>query len=425
MVTRLAIGTSAVARAVRISCALALALGAVLPSGAADYRVTKTTDDTGPCLPGDCSLRAAILAANSNPGEDHVYLGSGTFALTIAGVGENLALTGDLDITDVGTSTRIHGSGPGVTVVDAQGLDRVFHVLPGAHAIFQGLTITGGGHPAQGGDGGGGIWDEGLGSYIYSCEITGNSTGAAPDLYGGGVDYSGPGAGFTLSMSTVSDCSATGGGGGLAVRDASANSNLIFSTVVGNSAPYGGAVYVVGASHLDNATISGNFSSESSPGVFVLGEVQLREATLFQPLGIAILNGLQGHVELTNTAILGQCSALGTWVTNGGNLESSGDTCHLGSSDLTNVVTTQVEPLAWNGGPTMTHRFGAGSLAVDFPGAHPQGGGYDQRLLRRPQDGDGDGNPIRDVGAVEAAFGELVSHSFESGFTTGWSATSF
>jgi hypothetical protein len=52
----------------------------------------------------------------------------------------------------------------------------------------------------------------------------------------------------------------------------------------------------------------------------------------------------------------------------GHNIESPGDTCGLTHpSDLDNVITDALKlgPLQDNGGPTMTHALGAGSVAID------------------------------------------------------------
>ena len=74
---------------------------------------------------GQCSLREAVIAANSDtasgstPGEcpagsgsDVITLGAQTYTLSIAGVGEDSGLTGDLDITNDLTinKTLISGS---------------------------------------------------------------------------------------------------------------------------------------------------------------------------------------------------------------------------------------------------------------------------------------------------------------------------
>src|SRR6266851_8325054 len=84
-------------------CGLALLAPGVGLEGraeAASFTVTRT-DDPAPsgCLVGDCSVREAIIAANSSPGST-VTIPAGTYTLTIAGtgVGENNAAVGDLDI---------------------------------------------------------------------------------------------------------------------------------------------------------------------------------------------------------------------------------------------------------------------------------------------------------------------------------------
>src|SRR2546425_4440555 len=50
--------------------------------------------------PQCCTLRAAIQASNANVGTDTIVLPGGVYTLTIAGRNEDLAATGDLDITD-------------------------------------------------------------------------------------------------------------------------------------------------------------------------------------------------------------------------------------------------------------------------------------------------------------------------------------
>jgi hypothetical protein len=297
----------------------------------------------------------------------------------------------------------------------------VFHVVPSACGVLRGLTITGGGNVAQGGDGGGGIWSQGEALVVENCELTDNTTGFGSDLYGGGINVSGEDAYAVMERSTISNCAAPTGGGGIAVGDPTADLYVTTSTFYDNSSFYGGAVFVAGYLGLSISTITGNSSPEGAPGVFNLGTVDMVHVTLVEPTDIAFLNGLQGEVGLTNTAIIGQCSSIGTFTTHGGNMESPGNTCQLGSSDLTDVADAHIEPLAWNGGPTMTRRFQADSVAIDFAGvASPSF--IDQRMVRRPQDGNGDGSSVGDIGAVESIFGEIIVHTFESGFTTGWSA---
>src|SRR5579862_4609572 len=73
-------------------------------AAAATFVVDRTDDDASATactnMPNDCSLRGAIIAANAAGGADTVMVPAGTYNLTIKGVGEDMAATGDLDITD-------------------------------------------------------------------------------------------------------------------------------------------------------------------------------------------------------------------------------------------------------------------------------------------------------------------------------------
>jgi len=99
---------------------------------------------------GSCSLREAIINANSNStsgsidcaagintGVDEIILAAGTYTLSIVGRSEDASLTGDLDITDIdtnGASLVITGATDGVsgaptTIIDANDIDRVFDIF--------------------------------------------------------------------------------------------------------------------------------------------------------------------------------------------------------------------------------------------------------------------------------------------------------
>jgi hypothetical protein len=102
---------------------------------------------------GQCTLRAAVIAANSLPGGDTITFGvAGTFALGLHGSGDDASLNGDLDMTDDLTLT---GSGKSKTVVDGDGTERVFHLDPlgsGPTLRMTGLTTSGGTVAGQGGE---------------------------------------------------------------------------------------------------------------------------------------------------------------------------------------------------------------------------------------------------------------------------------
>src|SRR5437867_516006 len=76
------------------------------------------------------SLRAAIIAANSNHQNDTINLQSGNYALTIANVAgqENAAAQGDLDLTEANRSITFVGAGQGTTTIDGGDLDRVCQI---------------------------------------------------------------------------------------------------------------------------------------------------------------------------------------------------------------------------------------------------------------------------------------------------------
>lgn len=107
---------------------------------ALQFQVTRFDDPAfGTCLPGDCSLRAAALAANANPGIDTVNIPAGNYQLQIAGFGEDAGLTGDIDITE---DLSLVGAGSGLTIIDSMGVDRVFDITAGAKVDITGMAIN-------------------------------------------------------------------------------------------------------------------------------------------------------------------------------------------------------------------------------------------------------------------------------------------
>src|SRR5437879_12634228 len=87
---------------------------------------------------GVCTLRAAIQASNANAGTDTIVLPAGTYTLTITGRNEDLAATGDLDITD---PVNITGAGASSVIIDGNGIDRVFDVFANGTNTISGVTI--------------------------------------------------------------------------------------------------------------------------------------------------------------------------------------------------------------------------------------------------------------------------------------------
>src|ERR1700722_7225080 len=118
------------------------------------FFVTDTNDGVG-----INSLRGAIIDANRIGGNNTIIHGQQfgqqfvqrrsnnqrIFRLTISGVDEDNAQTGDLDITR--GNLTISGMSPSVTI-DATGLgDRVFQIFKNAHLTLENLVIKGGTAP--------------------------------------------------------------------------------------------------------------------------------------------------------------------------------------------------------------------------------------------------------------------------------------
>ncbi len=263
---------------------------------------------------GMLSLRQAILDANAAPRPDTIVVPAGTYTLTRAGINEDAGLTGDLDLTG---KVTIKGAGASATVVNAAGLDRVFHVHSNSQATLSGLTIEGGAvspldqfpDQFQGFANallpGGGILNEGT-LTVRDCTLSGNSTPEV-DLRSGGY-ITGVGGGIanlgtlTISNSTLSGNSAGDWGGGIENYDGSMTvSNCIVSgnfsylgggidnewtmtvrdsTLSGNSAVGGGGIQNIGALTISNTTLSTNSAIGGGGGIFNIGALTISNSIL-------------------------------------------------------------------------------------------------------------------------------------------------
>lgn len=130
-----------------LAAVFAVALAALMlaaPARAATFTVTKTGDTADGACDADCSLREAVIAANASADDDTIVLPAGTFLLSLAGVDEDAAATGDLDVANGVGELLIVGAGRSDTTIDGGGIDRVFDVLEDAELELRDLTVTGG-----------------------------------------------------------------------------------------------------------------------------------------------------------------------------------------------------------------------------------------------------------------------------------------
>jgi CSLREA domain-containing protein len=129
-----------------------IALGADLQAvhGLADAAISVTTPYDELNSDGDCSLREAIHAANTDSRADACPAGSGSdiiqlrgqvYRLAIAGFLEDENATGDLDIS---SHVTLAGKGRARTIIDAQRIDRTIDIHGAPRVTIRALTLLGG-----------------------------------------------------------------------------------------------------------------------------------------------------------------------------------------------------------------------------------------------------------------------------------------
>lgn len=359
---------------------------------------------------GDCSLREALVAANTNSpvdacpaglGADEILLPVGNFRLTLRGDDDD-ANAGDLDILEAVT---IHGAGKDQTILDAQNLqDRIFHILASGDVDISRLTIQNGMETGGGLLGGGGILNESGNLTLQEVTLRDNQT----NKVGGGLDNA---ANATLINVYIAGNHAAAGGGIF-------NGGSLFiqsSTLSGNSAnDTGGGLDNALNATLENVTVSANTTpittTASGGGIFTDGPLFLLNSTI---AGNSIGINNQDVVRVKNTMVVNSlsgenCAGTGSFITEGNNLDS-GDSCNFNSAGDLVMTDPMLGPLTDNEGPTLTHALLPGSPAIDAANDLdcPT---HDQRGAARPADGDGDQAELCDIGAFEflGVFPEFV-----------------
>lgn len=240
---------------------------------------------------GATSLRAAIQEANALAGDDVIILQSGTYTLTRTGTGEDASFTGDLDVT---SNLVILGAGAGRTFIDANEIDRVLDVRPGANLILSGVTIRNGAEINAAGIRNAGALE------LKDSIVTGNDASGAINSLGGGIGnasgtltlsgvtvsqntatvhggglYSSGGT-VTITDSTFSTNSATSDGGGISIFTGSLQ--IAGSTVTGNTAGIDGGGLSADAAvvTVTETTVTGNSATDDAGGLNVINSGQLR-----------------------------------------------------------------------------------------------------------------------------------------------------
>ena len=217
-------------------------------AGGSVLTVTKQQDTNDGTCDADCSLREAIIAANSADDPSTIIVpASGTPYLITNGVGDDTGQHGDFDIL---MPITIKGAGIDQTIIDGNAHDTVFHVLPGGDLTLSDVTVTNG---------------------------DGTQTTAVGGIYAQGD--------LTLDSSNVRDN--VGGPQGAGGIYATANLTITDSVISGNHSRASGtggihSTGVTGETKISNTTIDANVSSGTSSvgGFFMEDNGDLADLTV-------------------------------------------------------------------------------------------------------------------------------------------------
>ena len=321
------------------------ALGVMPLVGCGDTNVTVYCGTDGSGGSGGTDLITPNFPCSEQGIRDAIAEGGGPHAFDCDG------LTTVTTEAEIAIDNNVILDGLGTLIVDGNESHPVFSVQEGVIAELRRFTITGG--------------------------------ATIPDVEeGGGIRNHGT---LTVTDSTVSRNTAEQGAGILNFGTVALTSSTVSgNTATGENPSGGGGILNSGTATITNSTVSGNTADRGGSAISTFEE----------------------SLTLVNTLIDGNClidppeEFPGELVSEGGNLESPGDTCGFDQpGDQANVSADNLKlgPLADNGGPTMTHALGAGSAAIDAIPEADCGVTTDQRGLPRPEPG----GTMCDVGAFE------------------------
>lgn len=406
---------------VALTC-LALAASAVgpMPARAAVLKVTRFDDPApdGYCGPGqgdsDCSLREAIIAANSSPDTDIIVLAAGNYVLgtdpATKPTGDDAGLRGDLDVRG---SVFIRGAGMNATAVNANYIDRAFDIscAQTCDVELRKLTVRRGVVNGWGGA----IQVNTAASRLEVVDSRVIESWSIGNHAGGAIENDGL---VHVLRSNIYNNHAYAGGGIANFGTLSVDASFIGYN---QSNHIGGGIYNAGGREalIDNSTVARNVATDCGGGIMTNGAAAVSNSTVVanRALGGPVRRGCRGaggidwsghiYTQLRNTIVAfngTDCagSASGgapTIESQGYNLDSD-KSCNLVKPTDLPGIDPKLSSLGFYGGPTWVYGLTAASPAVDsgVPGACPA---RDQRGVARPQDGNGDKKTACDRGAFE------------------------
>ncbi|WP_287284042.1 Ig-like domain-containing protein [Okeania sp. SIO2G4] len=331
--------------------------------------IVNDTRDAGDLIPGNgivetalgdniVTLRAAIEEANAFPGENTIEFESSLSGQTITLSNVELDITSNIIINGLGANNLTISGNNASRIFDIQESTVTINDLAIADGFVFGEEEGGGIRNIGGivtvnnstirnsqGFNGGGISNRDGVLTVNNSTVSGNNSSGN----GGAISSQGGADGeLTINNSTISGNTSIGLGGGIYINTPASISDIASNTIVLNTAIDGGGVFIAGgATRIEQSIIVGNNSNNVS-GSFL---------------------GIENVIDVP----------------------------------IESVLETALQN---NGGPTETHNLIPGSPAIDI--ALGNTFNLDQRGIQRPIDGDGDGNAIADIGAVETSQITLV-----------------
>lgn len=383
---RLATILSLAVAALSVVALLTLLLGANAPvhAGGPWYVDAVSGDDNDDCLSPATACATIWAAVTLAEDGDTIHIGPGTYM-------EAMTLPGK-DLTFV-------GAGPHQTFLDGNGSDRVL-TLNGINTTLSALTIQNG--YVAGSTGGGGIHANGghltLQDVILANNVSTTGLGGALSLNGLSNSLA-----FTLTNVLLQENQAPGGGAIYNQNGAGLLHNVAIANNDTTTADNGALRLWGGETTVSNSTISGNTAN----GIHItnFGVITLTNSTVAHNEGYGLFTygsgAMHNSIIAANNGIEANCFLYQPhWTDSLGHNLEDGNSCTFDhAADLTGTD-AQLQPLANNGGNTLTHALAAGSPAIDAADgtACPA---TDQRGVARPQDGNDDTVAHCDIGAFE------------------------
>ncbi len=423
------------------------------PAATTWYVDAAVGDDANDCLSPATACATIGMAVTKASDGDSIEIAAGTYAEYGLEISKDLSISGagaDTTVVDGGGNGRVLETDAdisisGLRIQNGQTSDSGdLFATSGAGIKNSGnLTLTevvvsdnNAGHS------GGGIFNTGN-LYLTGTQILSNT---ATNM-GGGINNYAYGN-ITITRSTLAYNAAQGSGGGalyilgfsgvrIAIRESTLSDNTtgyygggIYSTsnitvtleavtLTGNEAAAGAAFTAqsAGAITMTNVTVSGNNALDNFGGIYILGadvHLAIQNSTIaYNTRSTATGNGYNGLsvgsnavVTLKNTILAHnqgkncKSGSGGTLTSLGYNL-SSDYSCPFDQSGDAKGTDPLLMPLGDYGGFVATRALTPGSPAVDA-GDSAACPANDARGIVRPYDGDGDGNAVCDIGAVEA-----------------------